>query len=85
MFLAELGSFEIVPVASTILSVATASIPVVIDNFIITVATLVTLRLDKVLPIILFFLIFLNRKYTKYYLNSLWWHITLPRLTANHY
>tara|TARA_B100000809_G_scaffold262525_1_gene313683 strand:+ start:866 stop:1045 length:180 start_codon:yes stop_codon:yes gene_type:complete len=47
MLLAELGSFEIVSVASTILSVATTSIPVVIDNFIMTIAALVTLRLDK--------------------------------------
>ncbi|PKG85857.1 nicotinate-nucleotide--dimethylbenzimidazole phosphoribosyltransferase [Colwellia sp. 75C3] len=45
--LAELGGFEIVQMVSAILSAASASIPVVIDGFIVTVAALVALRLDK--------------------------------------
>ena len=45
--LSELGGFEIVQMVSAILSAATASIPVVIDGFIVSVAALVALRLDK--------------------------------------
>lgn len=45
--LAELGGFEIVQMASAILTSASKSIPVVIDGFIVSVAALVALRLDK--------------------------------------
>lgn len=45
--LAELGGFEIVQMVSAILSAASASLPVVIDGFIVTVAALVAFRLDK--------------------------------------
>jgi len=45
--LSELGGFEIVQMVSAILSAATASIPVVIDGFIVSVAALVAQRLDK--------------------------------------
>ena len=45
--LAELGGFEIVQMVSAILSAASASLPVVIDGFIVTVAALVAQRLDK--------------------------------------
>ncbi|MEY8252616.1 MAG: nicotinate-nucleotide--dimethylbenzimidazole phosphoribosyltransferase [Colwellia sp.] len=45
--LSELGGFEIVQMVSAILSAATASIAVVIDGFIVSVAALVALRLDK--------------------------------------
>ncbi|AAZ24800.1 nicotinate-nucleotide--dimethylbenzimidazole phosphoribosyltransferase [Colwellia psychrerythraea] len=47
LLLSELGGFEIVQMVSAILSAATASIPVVIDGFIVSVAALVALRLDK--------------------------------------
>ncbi|PKI17026.1 nicotinate-nucleotide--dimethylbenzimidazole phosphoribosyltransferase [Colwellia sp. 12G3] len=45
--LAELGGFEIVQMVSAILAAASASLPVVIDGFIVTVAALVAQRLDK--------------------------------------
>jgi nicotinate-nucleotide--dimethylbenzimidazole phosphoribosyltransferase len=45
--LSQLGGFEIVQMVSVILSGAAASIPVVIDGFIVSVAALVALRLDK--------------------------------------
>ena len=45
--LAEFGGFEIVQMVSAILSGAAANIPVVIDGFIVSVAALVALRLDK--------------------------------------
>jgi len=47
MILAELGGFEIVQMVSAILSAASASIPVVIDGFIVSVAALVAFRLDE--------------------------------------
>ena len=45
--LSQLGGFEIVQMVAAILSGAAASIPVVIDGFIVSVAALVALRLDK--------------------------------------
>lgn len=45
--LTELGGFEIVQMVSAILTAAAKSIPVVIDGFIVSVAALVALRLDK--------------------------------------
>ena len=45
--LSELGGFEIVQMVSAILTAAAKSIPVVIDGFIVSVAALVALRLDK--------------------------------------
>ena len=45
--LSELGGFEIVQMVSAILSAAAASIAVVIDGFIVSVAALVAQRLDK--------------------------------------
>ena len=47
LLLSELGGFEIVQMVSAVLSAASASIPVVIDGFIVSVAALVALRLDK--------------------------------------
>jgi len=45
--LAEIGGFEIVQMVSAILTAASASIPIVIDGFIVSVAALVAFRLDK--------------------------------------
>lgn len=45
--LSELGGFEIVQMVAAILSSASKSIPIVIDGFIVSVAALVALRLDK--------------------------------------
>jgi len=45
--LSELGGFEIIQMVSAILSAATANIAIVIDGFIVSVAALIALRLDK--------------------------------------
>jgi nicotinate-nucleotide--dimethylbenzimidazole phosphoribosyltransferase len=45
--LAKIGGFEIVQMVFTILAAAAASIPVVIDGFIVSVAALVAINLDK--------------------------------------
>jgi len=45
--LSQLGGFEIVQMIAAILTGAAASIPVVIDGFIVSVAALVALRLDQ--------------------------------------
>ena len=45
--LSEVGGFEIVQMVSAILSSAAASIPIVIDGFIVSVAALVALRLNQ--------------------------------------
>jgi nicotinate-nucleotide--dimethylbenzimidazole phosphoribosyltransferase len=45
--LAKIGGFEIVQMVFTILAAAAASIPVVIDGFIVSVAALVAIHLDK--------------------------------------
>jgi len=45
--LSQLGGFEIVQMVAAILAGAAANIPVVIDGFIVSVAALVALRLDK--------------------------------------
>jgi len=45
--LSQLGGFEIVQMVSAILAGAAASIPVVIDGFIVSVAALVAVRLDE--------------------------------------
>lgn len=45
--LSQLGGFEIVQMVAAILAGAAASIPVVIDGFIVSVAALVAVRLDK--------------------------------------
>jgi nicotinate-nucleotide--dimethylbenzimidazole phosphoribosyltransferase len=45
--LAKIGGFEIVQMIFTILAAAAASIPVVIDGFIVSVAALVAIHLDK--------------------------------------
>ncbi|WP_019025828.1 nicotinate-nucleotide--dimethylbenzimidazole phosphoribosyltransferase [Colwellia piezophila] len=45
--LAELGGFEIVQMVSAILSSAALNIPIVIDGFIVSVAALAALRLNK--------------------------------------
>jgi len=45
--LSQLGGFEIVQMVAAILAGASASIPIVIDGFIVSVAALIALRLDK--------------------------------------
>ena len=45
--LAELGGFEIVQMVAAIVTAASKSIPIVIDGFIVSVAALVALRLNK--------------------------------------
>jgi nicotinate-nucleotide--dimethylbenzimidazole phosphoribosyltransferase len=45
--LAKIGGFEIVQMVFTILAAAAASIPVVIDGFIVSVAAIVAINLDK--------------------------------------
>jgi nicotinate-nucleotide--dimethylbenzimidazole phosphoribosyltransferase len=45
--LSQLGGFEIVQMVAAILAGAAANIPIVIDGFIVSVAALVALRLDK--------------------------------------
>jgi len=45
--LSQLGGFEIVHMVAAILAGAAASIPVVIDGFIVSVAALIAVRLDK--------------------------------------
>ncbi|TYK66366.1 nicotinate-nucleotide--dimethylbenzimidazole phosphoribosyltransferase [Colwellia echini] len=45
--LAELGGFEIVQMVAAILTSAAENVPIVIDGFIVSVAALVALRLDK--------------------------------------
>jgi nicotinate-nucleotide--dimethylbenzimidazole phosphoribosyltransferase len=45
--LAKIGGFEIVQMIFTILAAAAASIPVVIDGFIVSVAAIVAINLDK--------------------------------------
>jgi nicotinate-nucleotide--dimethylbenzimidazole phosphoribosyltransferase len=47
VLLSELGGFEIVQMVAAILAGAAANIPVVIDGFIVSVAALVALRIDK--------------------------------------
>lgn len=69
--LTEFGGFEIVHMVSAIMTAASASIPVVIDGFIVSVAALVAFRLDKNVANYLIFSHVSQEKAHKLLLNEL--------------